>query len=92
MGQIERLKQQIEAEQRRLDETQEAIASVTSMLASERDYTQQLVRQSQPKPEPIAPPQKPTISKADRVAAMSDQELLSAMGNPKEREKLFKDL
>jgi hypothetical protein len=91
MGQIERLKQQIEAEQRRLDKTQEAIANVASMMESERQYTRKLVRESQPKTEPIAP-QKPTATKADQVAAMSDQELLSAMSSPQGREKLFKDL
>ena len=82
MGQIERLKQQLEAEQRKLDATRDAIATVTSMMEGERQYTRKLVRESQPKTEPIAP-QKPTVSKskADQVAAMSDQELLSAMSS-----------
>jgi len=94
MSQIDRLRRQLQLEQQRLDETREAIASVSELLEGERDYTQKLLLQdsqaSTVKPQEV--PKKTVPSKADRVAEMSDQELLAVMSNPKKREELLKGL
>lgn len=91
--QIEKLRRQIEIEQRRLDETCQAIATVSQFLEAEKLHTQKLVQDSQKKPESQQIPQKPSKpSKAEQIAKMSDHELVSIMQNPLKTEQLFKDL
>ena len=95
MSQIERLCRQLELEQRRLNETREAIASVSRLLEGEKQYTEKLVKDSQKKTEAIAPQnasQKVTPSKAEKIAKMTDEQLLTAMQTPEKMEQLFKDL
>lgn len=89
---IEQLKLQVQAQQRELDATGKLISELTYRVAEEREYTHSLIQKAQ-KPEQVIPPSsEPTPSKAEKIAAMTDDQLLMAMSNPKKMEELFKGL
>jgi hypothetical protein len=91
MTSVKSLQYQIQSQDRELKETGRLINELTQMLAEEREYTKSL--QEEQKPEPVAiAPKEPTPSKAEKVAAMSDDQLLHAMSHPKRIEELFKNL
>jgi hypothetical protein len=92
MDSIEFLRQQLRLQQRKLAATNQAIQQLSELLEEERDYTRQLTEKSQPKPQVEVTPKEPTLSKADQVAQLTDNQLLAIMGNPKKTAQLFKGL
>lgn len=92
---IEQLRLQLRAQERELQTTGRMVDELTQLLDEERQYTRQLVEKSQAhrksQSEPaIAPKKEPT--KAERVAKMTDDQLIYAMDNPKRMQELFKGL
>jgi hypothetical protein len=87
---IEQLRLQLYSQERELQATGQMINDLTQLLEEEQAYTRQLTEKTQTKPQPEATPPKPT--KAEQVAKLSDNQLLSIMGNPKKRAELFKGL
>lgn len=69
-----------------------AIAQLWVSVEEEKKYTQSLIKkaQKQEPAEPITPP--PAPSKAEKIAQMSDAELMKAMSNPESQKKLFQGL
>jgi hypothetical protein len=90
---IESLRRQLQSQQNQLAETAKAIDHLNQLLLEEQQYTQELAeKQQKPQSQPEAIPKKLTPSKAEKVANMSDGQLLYYMEDKKRREQLFKDL
>jgi predicted Holliday junction resolvase-like endonuclease len=91
MTSIKSLQRQLQSQNRELEETGRLINELTQMLAEERNYTKSLQKEQKLEPVAIAP-KEPSPSKAEKVAAMSDDQLLHAMSHPKRIAELFKNL
>jgi hypothetical protein len=84
--QIDQLKKEFERQENELNQ---AIIWLTEMVEEEKKYTQSLMPKPPKAKETIAAP---PISKAEKVAKMSGEELMKMMATPKGQAELFKDL
>jgi hypothetical protein len=93
MNSIQSLRQQLEIQQRELSLRKESIQHLTQLVEEEKIHTLSLIEKSQAQPQTEATVTKePTLSKVEKIAKMTDRQLLDSMGSRQKVENLLKDL